>query len=213
MKNKGFTLVEMLVAIGIFSIFMGVLMTSYMSIVKGLRGAEEYRQLYADSRHVFDTILENARNSTVYGACNSVSDEGFGSSDLNTLSFCSTDGGKKVTFEYTAPVVVESSDDSDGEDSVDEIGTLTMTTEEKANLLVDESGYAFPEESVLNSDGVSISSFSFRVFPTNDPFSSKYDGIPYQPVVIVQATFEKESVSGSTYSMPLQTAISLRTYN
>ena len=187
MKRKGFTLVEMLVSLAIFSVFMGVLLTSYMSLVKGLRGAEEYRVLYADARHVFDTILENARNSTVYG-CN---DNGEFAVDYK-LSFCSTDGAEKVTFEYTKPSETDEVDKKT-------LGTLNMTTD-------------LGQASLLNTKGINITSFSFKVFPTTDPFGSGYQS-SYQPLIIVDAMFEKESVSGTTYKMPLHTAISLRTYH
>lgn len=204
MKRKGFTLVEMLVAIGIFSVFMGVLMTSYMSVVKGLRGAEEYRIMYADARNIFDTILENGRNSTVYGCGDNTE-----FSINNQISFCSTDGVKKVTFKYEAG--------NPGErDEEKTFGTLTMTNWKKDDLLIVGSGYAqdgSPVELNTKTKGINVKSFSFDVFPKTDPFSSGYEGdIPYQPVVIVKATFEKESASGSTYVLPLETAISLRTY-
>lgn len=242
MNKKGFTLVEMLVAIGIFSIFMGVLITSYMSVVKGLRGAEEYRELYADARHTFDTILENARNSTVYGGCdNTVSKF---KSDLDKLSFCSTDGLKKVTFEYmdakdlSSGVVSGESDVGDGgesgggggegdggdsasstnnggENSVAARKVLKMTVEEKQDPLSLDSNYTLPEESILNSEGVNIKSFSFKVFPATDPFKSSYSGIPYQPVVIIDGVFERKSASvpSGSVEVELHTSVSLRTYN
>lgn len=187
MKNKGFTLVEMLVSIAIFAIFMGILMTSYISLVKGFRGTEDYRILYADARHVFDTILENARNSTVYDC----SDNGDLNRDLTVLSFCSTDGVKQVTFVYTEPVL-----GADGK--VLELGTIDMAVDDGLSTL-------------LNTEGINISEFSFKVFPKEDPFSSGSEA--YQPIVIVDATFEKESASGTIYKMPLHTAISLRTYH
>lgn len=223
MKKKGFTLVEMLVAIGIFSIFMGVLITSYMSVVKGLRGAEEYRELYADARHTFDTILENARNSTVYGGCGNAVDNF--SSDLEKLSFCSTDGLKRVTFEYmdaenlSSGVIGGDVDDGvgTGGDENSELArkVLKMTVEEKQDPLSLDSGYVLPEESVLNSEGVNIKSFSFKVFPATDPFKSSYSDIPYQPVVIIDGVFERKSASvpSGSVEVELHTSVSLRTYN
>lgn len=236
MKKKGFTLVEMLVAIGIFSIFMGVLITSYMSVVKGLRGAEEYRELYADARHTFDTILENARNSTVYGGCDNTVGEF--KSDLDKLSFCSTDGLKKVTFEYMDAEDLNSGVVGGGASEGDEGGgreggfassannggessdivarkVLKMTVEEKQDPLSLDSGYVLPEESVLNSEGVNIKSFSFKVFPATDPFKSSYSDIPYQPVVIIDGVFERKSASvpSGSVEVELHTSVSLRTYN
>lgn len=215
MKQKGFTLVEMLVALGIFSVFMGVLITSYISLVKGFRGTEDYRVLYADARNVFDTVIEHARNSTVYGDCNDISDGGF-IDDLSTLSFCSTDGVKKVTFVLEE----ESNDVLSGLEVTDEQNLNEESARKNLKMVVEEIdnplmglGYSDSDTTILNSDSVNIKNFSFKVFPKTDPFLGVYNDVSsYQPVVIIDATFEKVSASGSTYSLPLHTAISLRTY-
>ena len=54
--KRGFTLVEMLIAMSIFVIFITVLMSSYTSLIRAQREANNYRQLYAEAREIFDTI-------------------------------------------------------------------------------------------------------------------------------------------------------------
>lgn len=95
-NKKGFSLIEMLVAMAIFVIFTGILINSYMGIVGSLRSAEENRILYSEARHVFDVLTEESRNSTVYGGDCEGGD--FGSSD--SIEFCSGDGQSNVVFKY-----------------------------------------------------------------------------------------------------------------
>lgn len=88
-SNKGFSLIEMLVAMAIFVIFTGLLVNSYMGIVKALRVTEEQRIIYSEARHVFDVLIEEARNSTIYSdGCSPTGRE-----------FCSVEKGK-VVFDY-----------------------------------------------------------------------------------------------------------------
>lgn len=66
--QKGFTLVEMLVAMSIFVIFVGVLLGSYTGIVKSQRDANDYRVMYAEARHVFESVIAEFRDGMVdYG--------------------------------------------------------------------------------------------------------------------------------------------------
>ncbi|MFA6992350.1 MAG: type II secretion system protein, partial [Candidatus Gracilibacteria bacterium] len=57
-KNRGFTLIELLIAMTIFVMFVGVLMGSYISVIKGQKEANDYRILYSESRRIFEMITE-----------------------------------------------------------------------------------------------------------------------------------------------------------
>lgn len=86
-KQKGFTLVEMLVAMSIFAVFVGVMIGSYTGIVRGQREANDYRTMYAESRRVFESVIYELRDGMVDYGCNNVKNP-----SLNELYLISKDG-------------------------------------------------------------------------------------------------------------------------
>ena len=189
---KGFSLIEMLVAMAIFVLFTGILLTSYMGVVKALNGAEEYRILYAESRHVFDVLTDRARNATIF------TDESvdFGNGAMNELSFYSKDGLSKVTFKH----------DKDGRKLIMKEGTKWTK----------DDGDFVEKEVELHSDEISVADFNFYVWPLKNPFLYKnYDDLNsvFHPKVTFSATFEKDSPKGDVFELDLQTSVSLRIYN
>ena len=188
LKNKGFTLIEMLVAMSIFVIFIGVLISSYTDIVKSQQEANDYRVLYSDARRVFDKLTEEIRGSAVYYA------EGTDYTNVNeSLKLVSLDGQGEVVFEYNG-----------------EEGELWFGEAVK--------GIVENEYSLIGSGDsrISVSEFNVFVSPVDDPYKEENvfaDGIQFQPKVTVFATFEMERrKGGSPYSVDLQTTISSRFY-
>lgn len=84
-KQKGFTLVEMLVAMSIFAVFVGVMIGSYTGIVRGQREANDYRTMYAESRRVFESVIYELREGMVDYGCSKFK-------SLNELYLVSKDG-------------------------------------------------------------------------------------------------------------------------
>ncbi len=64
-NRKGFTLMELLVAIGIFVTFLGVVTSSYVSIVRGHESTNERRKMIADVRYFIDFVTDELRDGTV----------------------------------------------------------------------------------------------------------------------------------------------------
>ena len=182
-SEKGFSLIEMLVAMAIFVIFTGLLINSYMGIVKALRVTEEQRIVYSEARHVFDVLTEEARNATNYGGV-------YGDCNPNGLEFCSAEG--KVTFVY---------------DEYQDVLKIIRGGAFKEALHSDEikitsfRTYVWPEAS------------PFVIPPDGEDFDEYLKKNLYQPKVTFVATFEKVEPSGKINSYDLQTSVSLRTYN
>ncbi len=105
-EKQGFTLVEMLIAMTVFLIFIGVVMNSYFGIVRSMHEANEYRIMYAEARHVFDRLSDEIRNSAIiyYEAVSY-------QSGIDKLRLMATDGSYQKTFEYDGENLVL----SDGE--------------------------------------------------------------------------------------------------
>lgn len=203
-QQKGFTLVELLVAMSIFLVFVGVLIGSYTSIVRGQREANEYRIMYVEARKVFETIGAELRNGMVdYGLKKAMPE--------NSICLISKDAKEATEISY----VVEK--DKDAED----IGSVKM---KKGRILDDgnpsgrsDCAPSAAKELILNSE-VNVKNFKIYATPTFDPYDQanvkegSYN--PFQPKVTVFATFEKTMQStGKTFSMDLQTTISSRIYN
>ena len=195
-SRGGFSLIEMLVAMAIFMLFTGVLITSYAGVIRSLRGAEEYRVLYSEARHVFDVLTDTARSGTIFSPdCNDL-DNGFASPKVMALEFCSKDRLSKTRFEYVAA-------------GAGDERQLVMT--EFVRGKVEDS---FVEQEVeLYSDEVRVTDFAFYVWPLRDPFAVGAEAELanlFHPKVTFIATFEKDSSKSGVYELDLQTSVCLR---
>jgi prepilin-type N-terminal cleavage/methylation domain-containing protein len=185
-EQKGFTLIEMLVAMSIFVMFIGVLMGSYTSIVKAQREANDYRSLYSEARRVFDKITEEVRDNAVYYG-DSVNISFNSSSDV--LRLISSDGTVWSGFAYKNNNVY----------FVEQRGA-------------DFKSYSLISD---DKDGrLYVSEFDVFVSPAGDPYLNVYaDSLQFQPKVTVFARFVLEKRSGDDpYFLDLQTTISSRFY-
>ncbi|MBU0667718.1 prepilin-type N-terminal cleavage/methylation domain-containing protein, partial [Patescibacteria group bacterium] len=68
-NKDGFTLVELLVSMMIFMIFLGIVGQAYISIVRAQRDANEVRKMYSDVRSVMDLMAEQIRLGSVDYDC------------------------------------------------------------------------------------------------------------------------------------------------
>lgn len=193
-SKKGFTLVEMLIAMAIFVSFTGVLIGSYTSIVSAQREANEYRVMYSEARKVFETLILELRDSMidyrqyVYGG---------------DIFFVSKDGGKQTEVSYDQEKI-----------------TLNYSYLEN----VDNTQGAFaviygknPKSITLNDPSlVKVTDFKVYVNPVLDPYDPvnvEKDNIQFHPKVTIFATFKREFLDGKSYEMDLQTSVSSRVYN
>lgn len=62
---RGFTLVELLISMGIFLMFTTILLNSYVSIVTSQREADDYRKIYSEGRKVFQLLSDEVRNGVI----------------------------------------------------------------------------------------------------------------------------------------------------
>lgn len=192
--NKGFTLVELLVAMSIFVVFLGVLMSSYTSIIRAQHEANNYRVMYSEARHVFETITQELRNGMVgYDFYNSSPPPSGGDS----IEIIDKSGLQKTIISFVEPVPDEG------------IGRINYKTFALSNASVVEENY-------LNSDAVSVDDLSFYVYPSKDPYNNANvddNALQFQPMITVSATFSRNRTNKEPYFLTLQTTISSRIYN
>jgi len=196
-NNKGFTLVELLIAMSIFVVFLGILMNSYTSIIRSQREANDYRIMYSEARHVFETITQELRNGMVdYNSYCSTSDKP-NASGKESIRIIDKDGVGYRTITLDDPV-----------DDEEVVRKIKYEVFDKHSLSV-EDGY-------LNSDAVSVMDLRFDIYPYVDPYNNIYvedSGYQFHPMVTVSATFKRERNNKEPYVLTLQTTISSRIYN
>lgn len=191
-NNRGFTLVEMLVAMAIFVIFVGVILNSYTTIVRSQREANEYRIMYSEAREMFDYLSLKLRDGMVdYGFYR----EGGVGGVMDSLVLVSKDASERIYLSY---------------DPADEDFDVKVNAFDGKNDLDLLSEFSFGDE-------VKIKELSFYVSPSNDPYDNDFydqDAIQFQPKVTVYARFERElSGAREPFVMDLETTVSSRVYN
>lgn len=181
---------EMLVAMAIFVAFIGIVINSYAVIVRSQREANEYREMYANAREVFDTVVLELREGMV--DYNYYDGGVVGRQDSVVL--VAKDGASRtyLTFNDAEGVLKMR---KVGFDGLNELGVIS-----DAEL----------------GEGM-IEGFAFYVSPALDPYDSdsfSIDSVQFQPKVTIYGEFFKElSGAREPFMMDLQTTVSSRVYN
>lgn len=102
--HAGFTLMEMLISISVFMLFIGLVASSYISLVKANNTANDMQKLYRETRNVFDTFAAEIRNGAIdYSCVNPDTDvyciENQNAGDKKVLGVLNKDGGKRSLFK------------------------------------------------------------------------------------------------------------------
>jgi len=200
-KKRGFTLVEMIIAMSIFVVFSSVLIGSYTSIVKSQRDANDYRLLYSESRSVFDNVSRELREGIVdYGWYKK--NGGISPGNLTEIVLISKDVSTRTKIIF---------------DKKDGFGKILL---KKGNFQQGQDPSLedpiWEREVELNSKYLNILSFSFYVSPQIDPYDQnnvESNFSQFHPKVTMSVSFERETKTGKKYSMDLQTMVSSRVYN
>lgn len=198
-QKKGFTLVELLVAMTIFVAFIGILIGSYTSIVRAQRQANEYRIMYSEARQVFETLVFNLRDGMVDYAAYPGSQIA-GQQPLQELILISKDASRRTEIFYNDETVKIKR------------GSLAPNTRSCIN-----AAYLFDDPVALNSEALKVTDFQIFVAPIIDPYAlENFDkhGNQFHPLVTIYAEFTREYPGGKEpFVINLQTTVSSRIYN
>jgi len=188
--KKGFTLIEILISMTVFMMFMGVVIQSYLGIVRSQQETNEYRVMYSEARHIFDRFSDEVRNGNIY-----YKEVGEGTNNpMTALTLVASDGSRAVKFFY---------------DTDEKVLNFSETIKGIDGAFRAVNSYQ------LNTDRIKIKDFNIYVTPLKDPYKEENvadNSAQYQPKVTVFATFEKEFSGGKTLDLDLQTTISSRSY-
>jgi len=197
-SKAGFTLVEMIVAICIFTIFISMLAGTYLYIARAQRETAEARKVYSGLRDTVEEISKDIKLSSIYYDCYSGTVAG--------VAECSTYYDLTQDTVLTSLALIK---DGDLEIFVLDDGAVGMIEyEESAGLWVPKAGY---ESGLIyiSSENFNVDTLYFGVFPADDP-SDNYDdlSVQYQPYVTLYISVSSD---GGT-ELDLQTSVSVRNY-
>ena len=98
--TRGFTLIEMIVSVGIFAVVMTIVMSAYLTLIKVDRRARATNQVVSNLSFAVDAMVRGIRTGRSY-RCNDGSPDANGNSTTGTCTcFSYTDSGLNTTVTY-----------------------------------------------------------------------------------------------------------------
>jgi len=183
--RPAFTLLEMIIAITVFTIFIGFAISTYLSFHRADQEALEERSLMLEIQGSMDTLSEAVRNNTIdYTA----------PLEANTLHLLSPDGLTQTVYTWE-----------------EKEGTLSVQLFNAAGEVL--AGYSNPV--LLHGENTKVTYASFRVFPELNPYdeaNASNDDVQYQPTVQIKLKFSVPGRVRPTVDLDLQTSVTSRFY-
>ncbi len=185
-KRSAFTLLEMIIAITVFTIFIGFSIRTYLNFERADQEALLQRHLTFEGQRVLDVLTEAVQTQHIdYSAY-----VNRGQTDQlqgTELFLRSVDGTRTQHFFWNVP-------------------------EQRLVVQTTTVGGATETEG-LTSSGVEVTALSFTIFPSDDPTSAVNrlnNDLQFQPVVWVDLTLESDGVVRERLVLPLHTAVTTR---
>ena len=211
LKTPAFTLIEMIIAITVFSIFIGFAVSAFLSFHRADEEALVDRSLVMEGGQVMDTLTtdiktnkidyeyydESSGGSALSSAFTSAFSIGDHVWNQSTLALRSVDGLTRTLYVWDS-----------------EAKTLTVQKfDMSSGTSAEMDGY--PEALPMTSDHVYLNDVNFRIFPDVDPYDAANatdDETAFQPVVTMNLTFAAEGRVKDEVTLPLQTTVTSRFY-
>lgn len=219
-KNKklksGFTLLELVIALGIFMIFIGAIMNSFISLTSTQQKANLSREAASEAKDLLNYISVEAREKRIDYSCKTANNSTYERDEYYALNCSDVNLETDIVFitnDGLERIIVSSS-----KDNTSEFITITTKKQTRNNLI---SNWETVSDTPLHSERLKILSSQFNITPTQDPynFSIEQDITNLQqPKVEIILNIERNSktqnASQST-NLPiiLQTSISSRSYS
>lgn len=218
--QKGFTLIEVLVSISIFSVFITSVVTAYLNIAQSQRQANLIRGIYSENRYLMTLISDEARSKTIDYSCYPNADNLLSRRDeisgvcqdlstginvSNYLALINAEGNERTIFKV--------------ENGVDII--LVKMYKEKVNedgkTWLPAKGFSSSIFQPISLEKMVLVGFQFDINPIVDPYDVRNvycDTVQFQPSVTINASIKGVPNSeAQNFTMDLQTSVSSRLYN
>ena len=197
--KKGFTLIELMISIVIFVIFLGLVSNSYVSIVRAQKNANQVRKIYSEIRTFTDMLAEEVRLGAIdydcydsqFKSATPCAEGVAGSMQKGRspyLALVRKGGQQKIVFKYENNKVY--------------VAKLKKGAWSKFEELV--------------SDNLDVTHLSFAIFPDENPYlRENYNNTSkqFQPKVTVFMTVKNALNPDSQFNFNYQTTISSRVYS
>lgn len=213
-RPAAFTLVELIVGMLIFTLFIGVVASSYLFLTRSLHKASEVRKVYSEARFLMDRMTQDIRLYTLDYDC--FEDSADGLLNTSSLQWAECEGIQLAYQGFTSTLPLISSDGLHRVVYRFEEGALSIL--ELQRDTVDSSwttaeGY-YHGFQAFEMDDVQLKKVEFVVSPLKSPYHHLQDNAAqYQPSVNV--LIEAQSASSVSFGLPpleFQSTISSRVY-
>lgn len=219
-RNKsGFTLVELLVSIAVFVVFLGVVASSYVNIVRSQRQANLIRKMYSQVRIVMDQMATDTRLGTIDYDCY---EPGLEVStcppEVKNIAQIAPDGMSSVLVIVNKDHTLK---------TVYRFDPVTSNVTFK-RYIFSVGGWITPPEfnpdpenapdgflSLLGGE-VKVKNLAFAIYPPVNPYSQQHalqNHFQFQPKVTAFLTIENGSPNLPPFHLDLQTTFSSRVYS
>lgn len=210
--SSAFTLIEMIIAITVFTLFIGFAMGGYLTFHRAQQEAAISRTMLLESERVMSQLTtalkENALAYEFYeGAAASPLVSSFSvfgvpqhAIDTNTLVLSDVLAGQELEYHF----------DSENQ-------ALTLQIFELGAFGNREPAPGYGQPLVLHSEAVTFSNVSFRIVPGKDPYSPENilegdDSLWFQPNVQIKLTALSPGRVRDEIVINLQTSVTSRIY-
>ena len=210
--RKAFTLIEMIIAITVFTIFIGFAISAYLTFHRADEDALTNRTLLMDSEAILNELSDATRENKIdYEAYAASSGGDCGSStepsslpsfSLPTFSLPTISLGTALNVQTLCLLSAD-----------EQQRTVYSWDAEGKSLSVQrsEKGGALSEKQRLNSEALTMSAVNFRIFPDTDPYAESSEE-HYQPMVTFYLSFSMQSREVEPLTLDLRTTVTSRFY-
>lgn len=211
LKTPAFTLIEMIIAITVFSIFIGFAVSAFLSFHRADEEALVDRSLVMEGGQVMDTLTTDIKTNKI--DYEYYDESSGGSAFSSTFAFTLSPGNHVLNQSILA---LRSPDSLTRTLYVWDSEAKTLTVQKfdmSSGTSAEMDGY--PEALPMTSDHVYLNDVNFRIFPDVDPYDAANatdDETAFQPVVTMNLTFAAEGRVKDEVTLPLQTTVTSRFY-
>lgn len=206
MTPPAFTLLEMIIAITVFTIFIGFAISTYLMFHRADQEALAMRSLMLETQGTMDLIADAVKENTI--------DYAFYSEDLDSDILANVRTDLFTNFDFAnSHTITDSTLALRSPDGQSETVFIWDEEEETLSLFTIDENSVASTPVLLHSETTRVPYVHFRIFPDENPYeNSSDDAIQFQPTVQIEITFSMPGRVQEEVTVDFQTSITSRFY-